>query len=319
MTPPDDVIAAAQAGEAKWKIPASVTIAQWALESAWGKHLPSGSNNPFGIKAVGDQPFVLAKTIEHINGHRELVDAKFRKFDTIADAFDAHNQLLATSPRYANARRFINDPVEFADALTNVYATEPHYGALLNTIIKGANLTQYDTPPVAGAPNLLALAAARVTSPQPADGTIKRLIELGTDPHTLQAIQTEAARKLKIYDGEVYPRDGCAITLSLLLQKAGYDVPDTFQALALCKLLTSRGWQEIPVGQQQGGDIGSTCQSTAHHGYDHIYLVLYVSNSDEMVIADNQQSVPHFRFASGQGKTPTRYFLRAPGNAVAAG
>jgi hypothetical protein len=32
-----------------------------------------------------------------------------------------------------------------------------------------------------------------------------------------------------------------------------------------------------------------------------------------MVIADNQDTVPHFRYASGKGgKSPTRFFLRAP-------
>jgi hypothetical protein len=32
-----------------------------------------------------------------------------------------------------------------------------------------------------------------------------------------------------------------------------------------------------------------------------------------MVIADNQATEPHFRYASGQGgKSPTKFFLRAP-------
>ncbi len=45
---------------------------------------------------------------------------------------------------------------------------------------------------------------------------------------------------------------------------------------------------KIPVGQQQAGDVGSTCGPTAHHGYDHIYLVLERQDSDKMVIVDNQ-------------------------------
>jgi hypothetical protein len=57
--------------------------------------------------------------------------------------------------------------------------------------------------------------------------------------------------------------------------------------------------------------LGSTCGTEAHHGFDHIYLVLKKLNDDEMVIADNQSTQPHFRFASGQGKTPTKFFLRA--------
>jgi hypothetical protein len=39
--------------------------------------------------------------------------------------------------------------------------------------------------------------------------------------------------------------------------------------------------------------------------------LLKVLNSDEMVVADNQEAAPHFRFASGKGRTPTTFFLRA--------
>jgi hypothetical protein len=127
-----------------------------------------------------------------------------------------------------------------------------------------------------------------------------------------QSVEHDAARKLLAFDGEVYPRDGCAITLSTLLAEAGMDVPATYQALALGNVLKKRGWKVIPVGQQQTGDVGSTCRDTPHHGDDHIYFVLQALNHDEMVIADNQASSPHFRWASGQGgKTPTRFFLRA--------
>jgi hypothetical protein len=73
----------------------------------------------------------------------------------------------------------------------------------------------------------------------------------------------------------------------------------------------------ISIGDQQPGDVGSTCGDTPNHGYDHIYLVLKDVNSDEMVIADNQAPQPHFRFASGQGNTPTTFFLRAPGQPAA--
>jgi hypothetical protein len=114
------------------------------------------------------------------------------------------------------------------------------------------------------------------------------------------------------YDGEIYPKDGCAITLSVLLQDAGIAVKDTYQAFALGNLLKARKWDVISIGEQRIGDVGSTCGATPVHGRDHIYLVLDVLNSDEMVIADNQQTKPHFRFVSGKGgKTPTKFFLRA--------
>jgi hypothetical protein len=142
------------------------------------------------------------------------------------------------------------------------------------------------------------------------DSTVEA-VKLASNAGQLQHAQHVAARKLLAYDGEIYPRDGCAITLSCILQESGVDVKDTYQALALGNVLRKRGWKVVPVGQQTAGDVGSTCGPTASHGQDHIYLVLQVLNQDEMVIADNQAAAPHFRYASGYGgKTPTKFFLR---------
>ena len=140
---------------------------------------------------------------------------------------------------------------------------------------------------------------------------VPTLVNIASDTNKLVAMQHVAARKLLDYDGEVYPSDGCAITLSVLLQSAGINVQDTFLAIELGRVLKSRNWQVIPVGEQRVGDVGSTCGTVPHHGRDHIYLVLKVLNSDEMVVADNQEASPHFRFASGKGRTPTTFFLRA--------
>ena len=143
---------------------------------------------------------------------------------------------------------------------------------------------------------------------------IATLIKIASDPNSLQAAEHEAARKILAFDGEVFPSDSCAITQSCLMQAAGIDVPDTYQALAFGNMLKQRGWQVVAVGSQQAGDIGSTCGTVPDHGNDHVYLVLRVINQDESVIADNQASAPHFRFASGKGgKTPTKFFLRAVG------
>lgn len=140
---------------------------------------------------------------------------------------------------------------------------------------------------------------------------IATLVGIASDTNKLVAAQHIAARRLLEYDGEVYPSDGCAITLSVLLQEAGILVGDTFMAIDMGHVLEARNWQVIPVGQQRVGDVGSTCGSVAHHGRDHVYLVLKVLNPDEMVVADNQAPAPHFRFASGKGRTPTAFFLRA--------
>jgi hypothetical protein len=141
---PADVIAAAQASQKTWQIPAAVTLAQWALESNWGNAMPAGSNNPFGIKAAAGEPYVEAQTREVIYGKDVTIVAQFRQFASIDDAFDQHGRLLATASPYAHARTLIGDPDAFADALTGVYATDPNYGTALKGIMRTCNLYQYD-------------------------------------------------------------------------------------------------------------------------------------------------------------------------------
>lgn len=147
MTTPDpEVIAAAKAAQDKWAIPASVSIAQFALESGWGKHMPPGSMNPFGIKSLPGAPSVAVPTREYFHGRYVTITAGFAKFPSLAEAFDAHARLLAVGAPYAHARSVLPDPFKFVDALTGVYATDPNYGAELTAIIQGDGLTKYDTP-----------------------------------------------------------------------------------------------------------------------------------------------------------------------------
>ncbi|MGA0603199.1 glycoside hydrolase family 73 protein [Caulobacter sp. KR2-114] len=147
-----DVIAAARAAEGKWKIPASISLAQYGLESGWGQHMPPGSWNPFGIKALPGQPSVSVPTREFVHGRYILVNAPFRAFASIADAFEHHARLLATGAPYARARSLLPNVEAFANALTGVYATDPHYGAELVAIIHGDELAQYDALQGAAAP-----------------------------------------------------------------------------------------------------------------------------------------------------------------------
>jgi flagellum-specific peptidoglycan hydrolase FlgJ len=141
---PADAIAAAQTSQHAWKIPASVTLAQWALESDWGKAMPEGSNNPFGIKARASDPFVEAQTREVIDGQDVTIVAKFRRFASLNEAFGQHGRLLATAGAYFYARTLAGNPDAFADALTGVYATDPNYGESLKKMMKTYDLYQYD-------------------------------------------------------------------------------------------------------------------------------------------------------------------------------
>ncbi len=141
---PPEVVDAAVQSKLKWSIPASITMAQWAVESAWGAAMPPDSNNPFGIKARAGEPSVESMTREVIDGQSETLQQPFRKFDSLADAFDAHGRLLATGAPYKKAMEFKDDPDAFADALTGVYATDPNYGTTLKYVIHTYNLTAND-------------------------------------------------------------------------------------------------------------------------------------------------------------------------------
>ncbi len=146
-TPPAEIVSAAQRTQTEWGVPASVTIAQWMLESGWGRHMPQDSNNPFGIKAGRGQPSVSATTHEEVNGRMVRITAQFRKFDSLDEAFSAHGRLLATHPAYAQARTHLNDPDAYADALTHHYATDSGYGRMLRQEMRAYNLHQFDQVP----------------------------------------------------------------------------------------------------------------------------------------------------------------------------
>jgi len=104
------------------------------------------------------------------------------------------------------------------------------------------------------------------------DQCIPNLIEIASDSYQLQTAQHVAAKKLLDYDGEIFPQDGCAITLSVLLQEAGIAVPDIYRAIDLGdQLKTERNWQVISIGEQQAGDVGSTCGVEPNHGSDHVF------------------------------------------------
>lgn len=151
---PPDIIAAAQASQAEWHVPASLSLSQWAIESNYGTAMPKGSNNPFGIKALPGQAAVDARTGEQTStGASYTITAGFRVFASIADAFDAHGCLIgrglpyrAMMTTFLQSQRTPADVQRLSNALTRVYATALTYGATLIRIQQQYNLYQYDKP-----------------------------------------------------------------------------------------------------------------------------------------------------------------------------
>lgn len=142
---------------------------------------------------------------------------------------------------------------------------------------------------------------------------VDALIALGTDPSSIRQIQDLAAKEMKRAGLGYTLHNACAATLSEFLNAAGINVPITLGAGRLAaRMHNDRGWVRIGLGEQRAGDVAVTFDLTTPPGADHVFLVVERIDADEMIIADNQAPTRHTRFASGHGKIPVEYFLRAP-------
>ena len=84
----------AQAEQRKYRIKASITIAQAALESDWGQsQLASKYNNLFGVKG-NEQDGTLLATKEYVNGQWITVEDYFVVYPSWKAAVEAHSKLF---------------------------------------------------------------------------------------------------------------------------------------------------------------------------------------------------------------------------------
>lgn len=146
---PTEFIAAvapgAQAAMTKTRVPASVSIAQAALESGWGVHAPG--NNLFGIKAdrAWKGPITTKKTSEVVNGETVVITARFRAYPDWAASIADHAAFLVANPRYKPAFQRAEDGDDFAWAIAQAgYATDPDYGRKLTSLINYHDLLAFD-------------------------------------------------------------------------------------------------------------------------------------------------------------------------------
>lgn len=131
----------------EFRVLPSITLAQAALESNWGRsQLADLGNNLFGIKAGRDwQGFTITMTTtEVIHGRSERVKASFRRYASWEESIFDHGRFLRGNPRYS--RCFLcQTPAAFAQALQDAgYATDPEYAAKLRKIIESHGLERYD-------------------------------------------------------------------------------------------------------------------------------------------------------------------------------
>lgn len=124
-------------------IPAAYMIGQAGHETGWGKHEirqadGASSHNLFGIKAGASWKGKVAEvtTTEYVNGQAQKRIARFRAYDSYADAFKDYARLISESPRYAQARSQTASATDYAQGLQQAgYATDPQYAAKLSRAI----------------------------------------------------------------------------------------------------------------------------------------------------------------------------------------
>lgn len=117
-------------------------LAQAALETGWGAHVPHGrdgssSNNLFGIKAGVSWPgnSVIKGTVEFDGDVARHEQARFRAYDDVGQTFDDYATLLTNNPRYSAVGDHGGDIDGFAEALqASGYATDPSYADKLKRV-----------------------------------------------------------------------------------------------------------------------------------------------------------------------------------------
>lgn len=132
----------AEAAAQKLGLSVRTVLAQAALETQWGKHMPrnadgSTSFNLFGIKAGGswNGSKVSVPTLEYEDGVAVRKHAQFRAYDSPAQSFKDYANLIASNPRYAAARGHGDDVRGFASALVRGgYATDPSYAEKISAV-----------------------------------------------------------------------------------------------------------------------------------------------------------------------------------------
>ncbi len=119
------------------KVPAELTISQWAVESGWGTHQPG--NNCFGIKSyLGCSGVQRLKTVEVIGGVRTPVARDFAVFVSIEACFEKHASLFTTEHAYGAAWAHYlksGDTEALIRQVAPIYATDPQYANKLWQVV----------------------------------------------------------------------------------------------------------------------------------------------------------------------------------------
>jgi hypothetical protein len=130
-------------------VPASVAIAQSAIESRWGgSRLTVNDRNFFGFKCVAaNQPGPIASGchdyVTHEDNPPRDIHAYFRVYASDGNSFRDYGRLMNT-PGYAAALQFKNDPNRFIQTVAPRYSTNPNYANSVIATMRAHNLYRFD-------------------------------------------------------------------------------------------------------------------------------------------------------------------------------
>ncbi|WP_017942435.1 MULTISPECIES: flagellar assembly peptidoglycan hydrolase FlgJ [unclassified Thioalkalivibrio] len=111
-----------------------ILLAQSALETGWGQHVPSRADgqpsfNLFGIKAdsrwSGDH--VSVGTLEFRDGVAQREQARFRAYADPSESFSDYVEFIRNNPRYQRALQAGDDAQYIRELQDAGYATDPTY------------------------------------------------------------------------------------------------------------------------------------------------------------------------------------------------
>ncbi|MGI5828721.1 MAG: glucosaminidase domain-containing protein [Bradymonadia bacterium] len=135
-------------------VPASVSLAQAALETGWGGSSIGAAKNLFGIKGTGPAGTTQSLTQEWEGGRFITITAGFRKYNTWLESIKDHSDLLTKNTRYRNAFNYMDDPNQFAREIHKAgYATDPKYAEKLINIMQTHNMFKWNVAKGASSTN----------------------------------------------------------------------------------------------------------------------------------------------------------------------
>jgi flagellum-specific peptidoglycan hydrolase FlgJ len=125
----------------KYKIPASIILAQALLESNGGQsYLALAGNNHFGLKSTGWEGLSICK-------YDAGVYSCFRKYLYVYSSFEDHSRFISERSFYRPLFKLsLTDYKGWATGLNKCgYAKDPQYGTKLIRLIEQYHLYYYDT------------------------------------------------------------------------------------------------------------------------------------------------------------------------------